>query len=35
VLLADNTVTEYVGVAAPAVTPLALGVQDKKFGAKP
>jgi hypothetical protein len=35
VLLADNTITEYVGVAAPAVTPLALAVEDKRIGAKP
>ena len=35
VLLADNTVTEYVGVATPVVTPLALGVKNKKLGAKP
>jgi hypothetical protein len=35
VLLANNTVTEYVGAAIPVVTPLALGVQTKKLGAKP
>jgi ligand-binding sensor domain-containing protein len=35
VLLANNTVTEYVGAATPAVTPLALGIKDKKFGARP
>ena len=35
VLLADNSVTEYVGVATPAVTPIALGLKDKKLGAKP
>jgi hypothetical protein len=35
VLLANNTVTEYVGAATPVVTPLALGVQSKKLGAKP
>ncbi len=35
VLLADNSVTEYVGVATPAVTPLALGLKNKKLGAKP
>jgi hypothetical protein len=35
VLLANNTVTEYVGVAIPVVTPLALGVQNKKLGTKP
>jgi hypothetical protein len=35
VLLADNTVTEYVGLATPAVTPIALGTKNKKLGAKP
>jgi hypothetical protein len=35
VLLANNTVTEYVGAAVPVVTPLALGMQTKKLGAKP
>ncbi len=35
VLLSDNTITEYVGAATPVVTPLALGAQNKKFGAKP
>ncbi len=35
VLLADNTVTEYVGLATPAVTPIALGVKNNKLGAKP
>jgi hypothetical protein len=35
VLLADNTVTEYVGAATPVVTPLALGVKNKKLGARP
>lgn len=35
VLLANNTVTEYVGAAVPVVTPLALGIQNKKLGAKP
>jgi hypothetical protein len=35
VLLADNTVTEYVGVATPVVTPLALGMKNKKLGTKP
>jgi hypothetical protein len=35
VLLAGNTVTEYVGVATPAVTPIALGVKNNKLGAKP
>lgn len=35
VLLADNTVTEYVGVATPVVTPLALGIKNGKLAAKP
>jgi hypothetical protein len=35
VLLANNTVTEYVGVATPVVTPIALGLMSKKLGAKP
>ncbi len=35
VLLANNSVTEYVGVATPAVTPIALGLKNKKLGAKP
>jgi hypothetical protein len=35
VLLADNTVTEYVGVATPVVTPLALELKNKKLAAKP
>ena len=35
VLLANNTVTEYVGVATPVVTPIALGVKNKKLAAKP
>lgn len=35
VLLANNTVTEYVGAATPVVTPIALGVKNKKLGAKP
>ena len=35
VLLANNTVTEYVGVATPVVTPIALGVMNKKLAAKP
>ena len=35
VLLTGGTVTEYVGVATPAVTPIALGVKNKKLGAKP
>ncbi len=35
VLLSDNTVTEYVSLAAPTVTPLALGLKNNKIGAKP
>jgi hypothetical protein len=35
VLLANNTVTEYVGLATPVVTPLALGVKNKKLAARP
>jgi hypothetical protein len=35
VLLSDNTITEYVGIATPAVTPLSLAVKNKKLGAKP
>ncbi len=35
VLLSDNTMVEYVGVAVPVVDPIALGVQKNKLGAKP
>lgn len=35
VLLNNNSVTEFVGVANPAVTPLASAVKNKKLGAKP
>jgi hypothetical protein len=35
VLLNNNTVTEFVGIATPAVTPLSLAVKNKKLGAKP
>lgn len=35
VLLNNNTITEYVGLAAPAVTPLSLAVKNKKLGAMP
>jgi len=35
VLLANNTMTEYVGVAVPAVTPIARGIQNKKLATKP
>ncbi len=35
VLLANNTVTEYVGAATPVVAPIALGVKNKTLAAKP
>jgi hypothetical protein len=35
VLLSNNTVTEFVGVATPAVTPLASAVKNNMLGAKP
>jgi sugar lactone lactonase YvrE len=35
VLLGNNTVKEYVGIATPVVTPLSLGVKGNKLGAKP
>lgn len=35
VLLNNNTITEYVGIATPAVTPLSTAVAKKKLGAKP
>jgi len=35
ILLGNNTVKEYVGVATPVVTPLSLGVKENKLGAKP
>jgi hypothetical protein len=35
VLLANNTVTEYIGAATPVVTPIALAVKNKKLGATP
>jgi sugar lactone lactonase YvrE len=35
VLLSDNSVTEYVGLATPAVTPLAAAVKAKKLGSEP
>jgi len=35
VLLANGTVTEYVGLATPVVTPIALGVKNKKLAATP
>lgn len=35
VLLANNTVTEYVGAATPVVAPVALGLKNNKLAAKP
>lgn len=35
VLLANDTITEYLGVATPAITPIALGVKNGKLGTKP
>jgi hypothetical protein len=35
VLLANNTITEYVGIATPAVTPIAAAVKGKKLGNTP
>jgi sugar lactone lactonase YvrE len=35
ILLGNNTVKEYVGVATPLVAPLSLGVKENKLGAKP
>jgi hypothetical protein len=35
VLLGNNTVKEYVGIATPVVTPLSLGVKQNKLGTKP
>ena len=35
VLLANNTVIEHIGAATPVVTPIALGVKNKKLAAKP
>lgn len=35
VLLGNNSVTEFVGAASPAVTPLASAVKNNKLGAKP
>jgi len=35
VLLANNTLTEYVGAAAPTANPTALALKNKKLGAKP
>jgi streptogramin lyase len=35
VLLDNNTITEYIGIATPAVTPLSLAVKKQKLGVKP
>jgi hypothetical protein len=35
VLLQNNTVTEFIGVASPTVTPLSAAVKNKKLGVKP
>jgi hypothetical protein len=35
VLLENNTVSEFIGVATPAVTPISLAVKKKRLGAKP
>jgi hypothetical protein len=35
ILLGNNSLKEYVGVATPVVTPLSLGVKQNKLGAKP
>jgi sugar lactone lactonase YvrE len=35
VLLGNNTVKEYVGIATPVVTPLSLSVKENKLGSKP
>jgi hypothetical protein len=35
VLLGDNTMTEYMGLATPAVTPLSAAVKGKKLGSEP
>lgn len=35
VLLKNDTITEFIGVAKPAVTPTSLAVKEKKLGAKP
>jgi len=35
VLLQDNSVTEFIGVATPTVTPLSMAVRNKKLGSKP
>jgi hypothetical protein len=35
VLLANNTITEYVGIATPAITPNSVAVKNKKIGNTP
>ena len=35
ILLGNNSVKEYVGLAAPVVTPLSVGVNENKLGTKP
>jgi hypothetical protein len=35
VLLSNDTITEFVGVATPAVTPLSVALKNKKLGAEP
>lgn len=35
ILLANHTITEYVGAAVPAVNPIALALKNKTLGAKP
>lgn len=35
ILLGDNTVTEFIGAATPAVTPLAAAVRERRLGAEP
>jgi streptogramin lyase len=35
VLLANNTITEYVGIATPAITPIGLAVKNTKIGKTP
>jgi hypothetical protein len=34
-LLSGNTLTEYIGLATPAVTPLSAAVKAKKLGSTP
>jgi hypothetical protein len=35
VLLANHTITEYIGAAAPTANPTALALKNAKLGAKP